>query len=750
MAFISGPKMPKKMTYAATRIKRVYLIALVVLLVSLSSSFFLRLSVSKTQDDVTQLSGNLATYSIAVARFGQTLANIMQNSVTHDAQSKEDTVAREAIIGQAKELQSLQIEIHRLVGELNSRFFQPIDVESYFLDPKSDAAIHLKEFEQSVDFFLSGEFESLDWHFSTWAPIALQMRKDGPLIKSLVDVSAAVQQQSRAFAQRSEALRVFLFLLNMSVLFFEAVFLFRPLFKTLEREHDHIIGLNELIERKANELEMQRGLILEALSSVGQSIRLYDGDFWIDLGQGNNDFRFPDQPVHTAIQLEAHLNEAASSENWRIAEIYDDVAYPILINVDFVSNASRWYNVKQVELLGSRLALLASDISKFKEIEASLQDAQRMEAIGSLTSGIAHDFNNILAIIIGNLELMRINVDDRAQLEPKIDATLNTSFRAAAIVNSLLSFSRRNLKSTQHHAIDEILRETEQIAMTAIPSHIHLAVRCEVQGFVKVDAAELQSALINMIVNARDAISHTGHISMTARSVSQHQIEDVQPDSSEQFVSFDVIDDGHGIPSELLDKISQSLFTTKSHGTGLGLSMINNFARDHGGALKFRNNKGAGATFSLILPLHRDQNNPVSTIGALPSKDTRRRSFKGKNVIIIEDEPDLLNVMTSALNMVGFRCYGFTRLSDVQKFTLACADPIDLIITDHDLPDGLGTDIVSKDFSYLHNVPKILISGNDWTEEKRAAYSSFNRILTKPVSIKKLEEVLDDVLLGTS
>jgi PAS domain S-box-containing protein len=257
----------------------------------------------------------------------------------------------------------------------------------------------------------------------------------------------------------------------------------------------------------------------------------------------------------------------------------------------------------------SLMLMVGSDVTDSRETEAQLRQAQKMEAVGQLTGGVAHDFNNLLAVIMGNAELLQEALRDRPELLELVDVILQAGERGAGVVEQLLSFSRRQLLSPRPVQLDATVDALAPLLRATLGSRIRLEIDLA-QGLppARVDPGQFENALLNLVVNARDALDVGGSVRIEL-DCREHRLElrsgeDLLP--AGHYLELAVIDDGSGMEAGVLARAFDPFFTTKEpgRGTGLGLSMVFGFARQSGGLARIDSRPGAGTRVSLLLPVH--------------------------------------------------------------------------------------------------------------------------------------------------
>jgi PAS domain S-box-containing protein len=328
---------------------------------------------------------------------------------------------------------------------------------------------------------------------------------------------------------------------------------------------------------------------------------------------------------------------------------------------------------------------------ELEEAHEALRQAQKMEAIGQLTGGIAHDFNNLLTGISGSLELIeRRLAEGRTQgLERFISGAQTSAQRAAALTQRLLAFSRRQTLDAKPTDVNRLVLGMEDL----IHRTVGPGIKVEVIGAaglwtVKVDAAQLESALLNLAINGRDAMPNGGRLTIETANkwidARAGRERDLPPG---QYISICVSDTGTGIPKDIVERIFDPFFTTKpiGQGTGLGLSMIHGFMRQSGGQVRVYSEPGEGTTMCLYLPRHTgDLSDDADGVDAAIAKHGA-----GETVLVIEDEPIVRLLIVEVLEEAGYTALEAEDGPSGLKI-LNSGAPVDLLITDVGLPGGMN------------------------------------------------------------
>ncbi|WP_147049161.1 ATP-binding protein, partial [Methylobacterium gnaphalii] len=320
------------------------------------------------------------------------------------------------------------------------------------------------------------------------------------------------------------------------------------------------------------------------------------------------------------------------------------------------------------------------------------RQSQKMEAVGQLTGGIAHDFNNLLTGISGSLELLqnRVSQGRLTDVDRYVNAAMGASKRAAALTHRLLAFSRRQTLDPKPTDVNRLVAGMEELIRRTIGPEIALeTVAAAGLWSVMVDPSQLENALLNLCINARDAMPDGGRITIeTANKWMDERAardRDLEPG---QYLSLCVTDTGTGMAPDVIAKAFEPFFTTKpiGQGTGLGLSMIYGFVRQSGGQVRIYSELGDGTTMCLYLPRHygtADEGEAVPTLSNAP------RAEQGQTVLIVDDEPTVRMLVTEVLEDLGYTAIeaadGAAGLKVLQSDTR-----IDLLVTDVGLPGGMN------------------------------------------------------------
>ena len=386
---------------------------------------------------------------------------------------------------------------------------------------------------------------------------------------------------------------------------------------------------------------------------------------------------------------------------------------------------------------------------RLREAEEALRQAQKMEAVGQLTGGLAHDFNNLLAGISGAFEMIgtRLAQGRSADVDRYLTAGSGAARRAAALTHRLLAFSRRQTLSPRSVVINRLVSElVELIQRTVGPSIQVETIAASGLWPTLVDANQLENALLNLCINARDAMPDGGKITLEtgnkwldARAAREHGLE------PGQYVTVCVSDTGTGIDKATLPRVFDPFFTTKplGQGTGLGLSMVYGFARQSNGHVRIYSEVGQGTMVCIYLPRHLGDEEPEVQGQTAPAPRLEGR----RKVLVIDDEPTIRMLIVDALGELGCACLEAADGAGGLRMLQAHPD-IDLMITDVGLPGGLNGRQVADAARETHREIKVLfITG--YAENAALNHGHIERgmeLLTKPFAIDELAQRVDRLL----
>lgn len=391
--------------------------------------------------------------------------------------------------------------------------------------------------------------------------------------------------------------------------------------------------------------------------------------------------------VHQAV-VEAHSTWEFPSEGLRYRMVR--------ANGEVLWVNDRAFLIRDSEGKPWRLTGVIRDITSQLALESQLRRSQRMESIGQLTGGIAHDFNNLLTVIVGNAETLSSRLHDRPDLLPLVQVLGDAAQRGADLTQRLLAFARRQPLEPRVVSIPDLVDDMKPLLTRTLGQQIHIHTDCPADTWpAMVDPTQLESALLNLCLNARDAMPNGGVLAIEASNVWIDQND--EPNGGELpsgfYVQLTVSDTGKGIGAADLERIFEPFYTTKEtgKGTGLGLAMVYGFARQSQGSVSVQSRLGQGATFHLYLPRAKSLEEPAGE-ATPPVVDTHS---KGERILMVEDDSLVRNFVSAQLQDLGYRV---TIAVDGQQALeiLRSGEPFDLLFTDVMMPGGLSGPELAK------------------------------------------------------
>ena len=398
-----------------------------------------------------------------------------------------------------------------------------------------------------------------------------------------------------------------------------------------------------------------------------------------------------------------------------------------------------------------RVILYLRDVSEQKQLEVKFAQSQKMQAVGQLAGGVAHDFNNLLTVIIGNSEflLMRHQASDPSFKE--INEIHQNALRAATLVGQLLAFSRKQTLQPRVLTVRDVLGELALMLRRLLREGIELKLEHGSELWpVHADEAQLSNAIINLVVNARDAMPGGGTV--TIRTANETAAADATVGSAimpaGDYVRIEVADTGIGIPKEHLGKIFDPFFTTKpvGQGTGLGLATVYGIVKQTGGFITVDSEVGKGTTFRIFLPRHRiDQ----SAAAAEPERTAPRDVTGQDTILLVEDEEAVRSFAARALRMRGYNVLEASGGEEALEIVRSATAPIDLLVTDVVMPNMDGPTLVRAVKRIRPEMAVIFMSG--YAEEafrRNDEKAEDLHFLPKPFGLKQLAAKVKEVLSG--
>jgi PAS domain S-box-containing protein len=428
-------------------------------------------------------------------------------------------------------------------------------------------------------------------------------------------------------------------------------------------------------------------------------------------------------------------------------------AFPLTVDgkvagvLNIYASEANAFNEEEIVLLEE----LASDLAFGMEVlrhrnaedvlEQQLRQAQKMEAIGTLTGGIAHDFNNMLAGMLGTVYLVRKDLQDNPEAQAKLTRIEDTGFRAADVISQLLTFARKGEVHMQPLALSSFLKETIKMARSGVPADIHLTLDVPTDAcVVKGDATLLQQVLLNLVTNAKHAVANNqqAEINVTLDRIEPDAawLEKHSQHASRHYARLSIVDNGCGMDEEIRNKIFDPFFTTKpaGEGTGLGLSMAYGAVQSHEGVIEIESEPGKGSSFHVWLPLIDEQQTTPQ------SGKEHVLSGNGETILVADDEPSVREVVQELLESMDYRVLTADDGAAAVQLFEQHQETIRLVVLDVVMPQLGGVDAALQIRESNPHIPVVFQTG--YGEDLVRQNLTNSCILTKPVDIAEFSRVL--------
>ena len=445
-------------------------------------------------------------------------------------------------------------------------------------------------------------------------------------------------------------------------------------------------------------------------------------------------------------------------------EVYTDISYPVQQGLQG-KNISYEYAMRRPggrvvyarsELVPERDAdgrvagcfVLSVNITDLKNAQAALVHAQKMEAVGQLTGGLAHDFNNLLTVVIGNLVTLHERYPDDPDIGEFVVPALKASRRGASLIKRLLAFARKQPLIPQSVNVADLVADTMLLLKRTLPAHITVtSTSLDEPLYAMTDAQQLENALLNLALNARDAMPDGGQLLIQATRMQLSAAEvadfDVAPGC---YVALSVSDTGTGMDAATQARASEPFFTTKrfGSGSGLGLSMAYGFAKQSGGGIRIQSALGEGCVVTLVLPCTSEDQHAVPLADVLPRSG--RQGDEQPLVLLVEDDPDVRRVIRLQLVGLGYPVIEADHAADA-LLLLASVPTVGILISDMVMPGGMDGRTLCRQASLsAPSVRALLISGFSDADVASPEAAMGPPLLKKPFTSLELQQALDGLL----
>jgi PAS domain S-box-containing protein len=403
---------------------------------------------------------------------------------------------------------------------------------------------------------------------------------------------------------------------------------------------------------------------------------------------------------------------------------------------------------------GEVVAILGAsrDISEKKlaeqekqNLETRLQQAHKMEAIGTLAGGIAHDFNNILTAVLGYTELALDDAEDGGLLHNNLQEVIVAGNRAKDLVKQILAFSRQAEQELRPVQVELIVKESIKLLRASLPSTVEIDQDIQSHSATLTDPTQIHQVVMNLCTNADHAMRDTGGtltISLSTVAVdSEFEARRLGINTGE-YLCLRVGDTGYGMPAEVMARIFDPFFTTKEpdKGTGMGLSVVHGIIKSHCGAITVQSEVNIGTTFKVLLPIIRSQVNPsADSGGGLPTGNER--------ILFVDDEKTLVDLGQQMLERLGYSVECRTSSIEALELFKTRPDQFDLVITDMTMPNMTGEKLAASLMTIRSDIPVILCTGfSEQISEEKAKKMGIRKYIFKPMVMNKLAQTVREVL----
>lgn len=401
----------------------------------------------------------------------------------------------------------------------------------------------------------------------------------------------------------------------------------------------------------------------------------------------------------------------------------------------------------------THIVFIVRDISKLRHLEANIQRAQKIEGIGRLAGGIAHDFNNILSVINSYSDLLRLKLGDDCPYIKFVDNIRSSGKKGADLVSQLMTFSRREENSPKVIQLTEVVQQTEQMLQRVIREDIHLkTIYDKDTSPIKADFGQMEQVLMNLCVNARDAMPEGGSITIEVKpqkiTLNEEQ-KKINPKIPGNYVLLKVTDTGTGMDEETKNHIYEPFFTTKDigKGTGLGLSTVYGIVKQSGGYIDLESELGKGTTFSVYFPAIMNE----ETVDRPQAEELPASVPRGsEKILIVEDDATFADCLSGVLSLHGYIVHSASEGEEALSQFESHASDIKLLITDLILPKLTGREIASRLMDKNPNLKVIFMTGYDDQVDSFYEIPEKSIFLQKPFSLKTILSKARELLDGTT
>ncbi len=393
-----------------------------------------------------------------------------------------------------------------------------------------------------------------------------------------------------------------------------------------------------------------------------------------------------------------------------------------------------------------RFQTAITDITESKRLQNQLQQAHKMQAIGTLSGGIAHDINNILGIIMGNTELAMMDVPEGNPANRHLREVREACLRVRDVVKQILTFSRQTEHQRIPKEIGPIVKKSLKLLRSLIPTtiDIHQDIPGDLYA-INVDTSQMNQIMINLCTNAAHAMNDRAgilRVSLENVELAEGDVSHDQVLSPGSYVRLTVRDNGRGIDPAIIERIFDPYFTSKGigEGTGMGLAVVHGIVADHGGSISVTSEPGKGTAFHIFLPGIKGEPAPKTEISFSPPTGSER-------ILLVDDEEAIVRVIKRMLEQLGYEVV--TRMNGLEALDMFRSQPhqIDLVITDQTMPGMTGENLAKEIIATGSDIPIILCTGfSEQIDENRAMEMGISAFVMKPAEMFEIAKTIRKVL----
>lgn len=417
-------------------------------------------------------------------------------------------------------------------------------------------------------------------------------------------------------------------------------------------------------------------------------------------------------------------------------------SYPLKIQGE-----TKTFELRMIPYDAEHVMAIVKDITSDIMMEKRLNQAQKMEAMGTMAGGIAHDFNNILSPIMGYAEMVKISPHDVASVKNGMDEILKAGLRAKELINQILSFSRQRPQAIVSISLHHVIKECLNLLRSSIPTTIEIQRYIDEScGPVMADPSQIHQIVMNLAANAFHAMEESGgilHISYREIDVNANNrpLPELNPG---KYAALIVRDTGTGIKKDIQNRVFEPYFTTKEldKGTGLGLSMVHGIIKNIGGFIKLDSEIGEGTQFHIYLPVLEQQHKSIS---AEPERLLLRGN--GERILFVDDDPSIGRMVTSMFKVLGYQASILESSVDALKIFKQNPNKFDLLIADMTMPGMTGIQLTRKIRGIRSDLPVIISSGlNIQIDRGKYMECNIDGFISKPYTIYELSQKISPLL----